>query len=184
MNDAPQDTRTVAELEESLRDPRPEQLGPARLAEIRRQVKIGQRPAGSPQLRRLAVRLRKRMPHGRFEKIPGEPRLRNVVGTVPGAKPALVIGAHYDTLVKPKGFVGANNGAAGSAIGARSPLLGLRRFTSAITEDPAPRKCGIGSSGAGTSASAACRSRSGRAWRRDSRSSRTPATISSRTEVS
>jgi Zn-dependent M28 family amino/carboxypeptidase len=27
-----------------------------------------------------------------------------------------VLGAHYDTLVEPKGFVGANNGAAGSAI--------------------------------------------------------------------
>jgi Zn-dependent M28 family amino/carboxypeptidase len=27
-----------------------------------------------------------------------------------------VVGAHYDTLVKPKGFVGANNGAAGTAI--------------------------------------------------------------------
>jgi Zn-dependent M28 family amino/carboxypeptidase len=31
-------------------------------------------------------------------------------------KPAVVIGAHYDTLAKPAGFVGANNGAAGSAI--------------------------------------------------------------------
>ena len=27
-----------------------------------------------------------------------------------------MIGAHYDTLVKPEGFVGANNGAAGTAI--------------------------------------------------------------------
>ncbi len=27
-----------------------------------------------------------------------------------------MIGAHYDTLVKPEGFIGANNGAAGSAI--------------------------------------------------------------------
>ena len=33
-----------------------------------------------------------------------------------GPKPAIVIGAHYDTLVKPKGFVGANNGAAGTAV--------------------------------------------------------------------
>jgi hypothetical protein len=83
---------------------------------IRAQVKVGQRPAGSPQLRRLAVRLRGLLPEGRFERIPAEPRLRNVVSIVPGSKPALVIGAHYDTLVKPKGFVGANNGAAGSAI--------------------------------------------------------------------
>jgi glutaminyl-peptide cyclotransferase len=88
----------------------------AAFALIRRQVAVGQRPAGTRQLRRLAVQLRRLMPHGRFERIPGEPRLRNVVAVVKGSKPALLIGAHYDTLVKPKGFVGANNGAAGSAI--------------------------------------------------------------------
>jgi hypothetical protein len=85
-----------------------------RLIEL--QLGYGQRPAGSPQLRRLATQLRARLPHGRFEAIPGQPGLRNVVGTIPGKRPAIVIGAHYDTLVKPKGFVGANNGAAGSAI--------------------------------------------------------------------
>ncbi len=89
---------------------------PGAFALIRSQVKVGQRPAGSPRLRRLAVRLRDRMPGGRFERIPKEPKLRNVVAVVKGKRPALVIGAHYDTLVKPKGFVGANNGAAGSAI--------------------------------------------------------------------
>ncbi len=83
---------------------------------IKLQLRSGQRPAGSPQLRQLAVELRKRMPAGKFEAIPGEPRLRNVVSVVPGEEPALVVGAHYDTLVKPKGFLGANNGAAGSAI--------------------------------------------------------------------
>jgi hypothetical protein len=83
---------------------------------IRLQVGFGQRPAGSPQLRRLATVLRQRMPNGHFEPVPGEPRLRNVVGSVSGALPALVIGAHYDTLTAPRGFVGANNGAAGSAI--------------------------------------------------------------------
>jgi len=83
---------------------------------VRQQVEAGQRPAGSPQLRRLADELVKLMPEGRFEPIPGEPGLRNVVGSVPGEKPAIVIGAHYDTLAEPKGFVGANNGAAGSAI--------------------------------------------------------------------
>src|SRR4051812_8041606 len=83
---------------------------------VKRQVDVGQRPAGSPQLRRLAVRLRDELPGGRFERIPGEPRLRNVVGTLPGRRPGIVVGAHYDTLVKPKGFVGANNGAAGTAV--------------------------------------------------------------------
>ena len=77
---------------------------------------IGQRPAGSPQLRRLAERLRPLLPSGRFEPLPGEPGLRNVVGTLPGRRPGIVVGAHYDTLVKPEGFVGANNGAAGTAV--------------------------------------------------------------------
>ena len=81
------------------------------------QVRYGQRPAGSAQLLNVAERLRSYMPPGgHFEAIPGEPRLRNVVVTVGSRKPAIVVGAHYDTLVKPKGFVGANNGAAGSAI--------------------------------------------------------------------
>ena len=56
------------------------------------------------------------LPQGEFEAIPGEPRLRNVVGRLPGRGPAIVVGAHYDTLVTPEGFVGANNGAAGTAV--------------------------------------------------------------------
>lgn len=83
---------------------------------IELQLASGQRPAGSPQLRKLAVKLRPLLPAGQFETIPGEPRLRNVVGTLPGRKPGIVVGAHYDTLASPRGFVGANNGAAGSAI--------------------------------------------------------------------
>ena len=83
---------------------------------IELQLTYGQRPAGSPQLRRLAPKLRDRLPGGHFEAVPGEPGLRNVVGTIPGRRPGIVIGAHYDTLVKPEGFIGANNGAAGSAI--------------------------------------------------------------------
>lgn len=83
---------------------------------VKRQVAFGQRPAGSPQLRRLAVELRPLLPAGRFEAIPGEPGLRNVVGTIAGRRPGIVVGAHYDTLVKPPGFVGANNGAAGTAV--------------------------------------------------------------------
>lgn len=83
---------------------------------IEHQVEIGQRPAGSPQLKRLATELRPMLPHGHFETIPGEPDLRNIVGTLPGREPAIVVGAHYDTLVRPRGFVGANNGAAGTAL--------------------------------------------------------------------
>ena len=83
---------------------------------VERQVEVGQRPAGSPQLRKLATELRPLLPNGRFEPVLGEPGLRNVVGTLPGRRPGVVVGAHYDTLVKPRGFVGANNGAAGTAV--------------------------------------------------------------------
>jgi peptidase M28-like protein len=85
-----------------------------RLVEL--QLASGQRPAGSPQLRTLATELRRLLPAGHFEALPGEPGLRNVVGTLPGRRPGIVLGAHYDTLASPRGFVGANNGAAGSAI--------------------------------------------------------------------
>jgi hypothetical protein len=83
---------------------------------VEQQVAVGQRPAGSPQLWRLAKRLRRLLTAARFESIPGEPRLRNIVGTIAGRGPAIVLGAHYDTLAKPPGFVGANNGAAGTAV--------------------------------------------------------------------
>jgi glutaminyl-peptide cyclotransferase len=82
---------------------------------IRRQLAYGQRPAGSPQLRRLAEVLRRQLPDGRFEPIPGHPGLRNVVGTLPGRRPAIVVGAHYDSEYHPKGFAGANDSAAGTA---------------------------------------------------------------------
>jgi hypothetical protein len=83
---------------------------------LRRQVeRYGHRPAGSPALRRLAEDLRRRLPRGRFEPIPGHPGLRNVVGSLPGRGKAIVIGAHYDVEAEPRGFVGANDGAAGTA---------------------------------------------------------------------
>ena len=90
--------------------------GPQAFALLREQVEdYGWRPAGSPALRRLAVRLRALMPRGRFESVPGHPGLRNVVGSVPGRLPAVVVGAHYDVEAAPRGFVGANDGAAGTA---------------------------------------------------------------------
>jgi hypothetical protein len=82
---------------------------------IRRELSYGQRPAGSSQLRRLAEVLRRELPGGHFEPVPGHPRLRNVVGTIPGRAPAIVVGAHYDSEYHPKGFVGANDSAAGTA---------------------------------------------------------------------
>jgi glutaminyl-peptide cyclotransferase len=82
---------------------------------IRRQVGAGQRPAGSPQLRALAEQLRPMLPNGRFEEVPDHPGLRNIVGVLPGRKPAIVLGAHYDSEFHPPGFVGANDSAAGTA---------------------------------------------------------------------
>ena len=90
--------------------------GTRAFALLREQVRTyGWRPAGSAALRRLAVRLRALLPRGRLESIPGHPRLRNVVGSIPGRGPAIIVGAHYDVEAAPKGFVGANDGAAGTA---------------------------------------------------------------------
>jgi glutaminyl-peptide cyclotransferase len=87
--------------------------GPAwRLLEY--QVELGPRPAGSKPSRRLARRLRRLLPRGRFQPVPGG--LRNVVGTVRGREPGyVVVGAHYDTKDIP-GFVGANDAASGTAV--------------------------------------------------------------------
>ena len=96
--------------------PRVDQFdAPRAFALIRRQLTYGQRPAGSTALRRLAEVLRRALPNGRFEALPGHPGLRNVVGTIPGRAPAIVVGAHYDSEYHPKGFVGANDSAAGTA---------------------------------------------------------------------
>lgn len=81
--------------------------------DVRRQVGFGPRPAGSTALRRLGEELRRRLPGGRFETAPGG--LRNIVGTLPGRRPAIAVVAHYDTKDLP-GFVGANDGAAGTAV--------------------------------------------------------------------
>ena len=56
---------------------------------LRYQVELGPRPAGSEPSRRLARRLRRLLPRGRFQQVPGG--LRNVVGTVPGREPGYVV---------------------------------------------------------------------------------------------
>jgi glutaminyl-peptide cyclotransferase len=79
------------------------------------QVDLGPRPAGSPASRKLARELKAALPQGKFQSVPGG--LRNVVGFVPGRDPSrtVVVGAHYDTKDLP-GFVGANDGAGGTAL--------------------------------------------------------------------
>jgi len=61
------------------------------------------------------VLLREALPGGRYQPVAGG--LRNVIGTVPGrdARRLVVVGAHYDTKDIP-GFVGANDGASGTAV--------------------------------------------------------------------
>jgi glutaminyl-peptide cyclotransferase len=80
-----------------------------------RQVRLGPRPAGSPASKKLAAQLKAELPNGRFQAVPGG--LRNVIGTVRGRDPSrtVVVGAHYDTKDLP-GFVGANDGASGTAL--------------------------------------------------------------------
>src|SRR3954451_11961899 len=78
---------------------------------LKRQVALGPRPAGSPPSRRLARELRRLLPHGRYQSVPGG--LRNVTGKVPGrSRSYVVVGAHYDTKDIP-GFAVANDGASG-----------------------------------------------------------------------
>ena len=91
--------------------------GAAAFRLLRRQVELGPRPAGSPESRRLARLLRRIVPRGQYQEVPGG--LRNVVGTVRGREPGyVVVGAHYDTKDIP-GFVGANDGASGTAVAAQ-----------------------------------------------------------------
>jgi glutaminyl-peptide cyclotransferase len=107
--DAPVRTAATARLKVDRFD------GARAFAELRRQVEMGPRPAGSAASRRLAARIRRALPRGRYEPLgPAHPGLRNVVGSLPGSEPAVVVAAHYDTKAIP-GFVGANDGAGGTA---------------------------------------------------------------------
>jgi Peptidase family M28 len=91
--------------------------GAAAFRLLRRQVELGPRPAGSPESRRLARLLKRIVPRGEYQEVPGG--LRNVIGTVRGREPGyVVVGAHYDTKDIP-GFVGANDGASGTAAAAQ-----------------------------------------------------------------
>jgi hypothetical protein len=80
---------------------------------LRHQVAMGPRPAGSPAARRLAAFIRARLPGGRYEDEPGG--MRNVVGQLRGRGRAVLVAAHYDTKPEPFRFVGANDGAGGTA---------------------------------------------------------------------
>jgi glutaminyl-peptide cyclotransferase len=81
-------------------------------ADLRHQVELGPRPAKSAQALELARWLRARLPHGRIERVRGG--YENVVGRSGGGGKPIVVAAHYDTKELP-GFVGANDGAGGTA---------------------------------------------------------------------
>jgi glutaminyl-peptide cyclotransferase len=89
--------------------------GRAAWAFLVHQVRLGPRPAGSATSRKLADELKAALPRGSFQPVPGG--LRNVVGFVRGRDPSrfVVVAAHYDTKEIP-GFVGANDGAGGTAV--------------------------------------------------------------------
>jgi Zn-dependent M28 family amino/carboxypeptidase len=63
-------------------------------------------------LQKLGRQLARRLPDGRREAVGGG--LFNVVGSISGKGRAVVVAAHYDTKDIP-GFVGANDGAGGTA---------------------------------------------------------------------
>jgi glutaminyl-peptide cyclotransferase len=92
----------------------PDRFDSARAFElIERQVAFGPRPAGSEASRALGRQLRRELPN--FEVQPLAGGLLNLISVIPGERPAIVVGAHYDTEATIPDFVGANDGAAGTA---------------------------------------------------------------------
>jgi len=99
---------------------------------LRWQVRLGERPAGSATSRRLARAGARLLPRGRIEREANG--VWNVVGSIPGRKPAILVGAHYDTKDLP-GFVGANDGASGVAV-----VLELARVLARAPRRPGARE--------------------------------------------
>jgi glutaminyl-peptide cyclotransferase len=100
-------------------------------ADLRYQVELGPRPAGSETSRELAGWLADRLPRGRTEPLPGG--LQNVVGRLRGRGKPILIGAHYDTK-DIDGFVGANDAAGGTAA-----VLEIARVMRRVRNRPALR---------------------------------------------
>ena len=115
-DDAPQRAASTQRVTPAARTHRFDATRAMRLVAL--QLSAGTRPAGSPQLRRMAVRLKALLGAAHFEDVAGaDPghALRNIVAEIPGRQPAIVLGAHYDTEYHPTGFVGANDAAAAVA---------------------------------------------------------------------
>jgi glutaminyl-peptide cyclotransferase len=85
-------------------------------ADLRAQVELGPRPAGSPASRRTARLIARRLRAAGATAVRIQRPHRNVVAKLPGTgNGALVVGAHHDTKNRIPGFVGANDGASGVA---------------------------------------------------------------------
>jgi hypothetical protein len=91
--------------------------GARAFADLRAQVRIGPRPAGSPGSRHEVALIVRRLRAAGAESIRVQRPYRNVVATIPGRRPETVLlGAHHDTTAVVPGFVGANDGASGVAV--------------------------------------------------------------------
>ncbi len=85
-------------------------------SDLRREVAIGPRPAGSPADARDSRFIAGRLRAAGLKDVQIQRPYLNVTGTLPGSRPGIVvIGAHHDTKDIP-GFVGANDGASGVAV--------------------------------------------------------------------
>jgi len=84
--------------------------------DLRAQVRIGPRPAGSAGSTREVRLIVRRLRAAGIRDLEVQRPHRNVVARIPGSEPGVVVvGAHHDTKDIP-GFVGANDGASGVAL--------------------------------------------------------------------
>jgi glutaminyl-peptide cyclotransferase len=84
--------------------------------DLRHEVAIGPRPAGSAGDRRDARWIARQLRAAGARDVRVQRPYLNVVGRLPGSAPGtVVLGAHHDTKAIP-GFVGANDGASGVAL--------------------------------------------------------------------
>jgi glutaminyl-peptide cyclotransferase len=85
--------------------------------DLRAQVTIGPRSAGSPGSRREVRLIVSRLREARLRRAVVQRPHRNVVARLRGTRPGvIVVGAHHDTKDAIPGFVGANDGASGVAV--------------------------------------------------------------------
>lgn len=97
--------------------PLPDQFDAERaFADLEAQVRLGPRPAGSPESRELVEFLAASLEEAGAKDVAVQRPHRNVIATIPGeGEGTVVVGAHHDTLDAPD-FLGANDGASGVAV--------------------------------------------------------------------